>query len=266
MRRAFAALLLAGLGAGARPPLTSSSGRSQSAQEDGYGSQLLSAVLMNDLDQADAIFSVATGAQSVRLANAIDWRGKTVLMHAASRDFADMVSLLLRNQARVDSSDYTGGATALMLAARNGSLAAAEVLTAAGANVNAATPQGTTVLMQGVANGSLPVIAHLVAQGCDVNAHDKAGSTALSIAGSLGNAQVLGFLLKSGADPDAADSHGSTTLHVTAASAQLESVKAPTPTPSAARVRLPTSPQPRARVVRCCYPLAPLPTSKTPRG
>ena len=89
MRRAFAALLLAGLGAGARPPLTSSSGRSQSAQEDGYGSQLLSAVLMNDLDQADAIFSVATGAQSVRLANAIDWRGKTVLMHAASRDFAD---------------------------------------------------------------------------------------------------------------------------------------------------------------------------------
>ena len=54
MRRAFAALLLAGLGAGARPPLTSSSGRSQSAQEDGYGSQLLSAVLMNDLDQADA--------------------------------------------------------------------------------------------------------------------------------------------------------------------------------------------------------------------
>ena len=36
---------------------------------------------------------------------------------------------------------------ALMLAARNGSLAAVEALVTAGANVNAATPHGTTTLM-----------------------------------------------------------------------------------------------------------------------
>lgn len=57
-----------------------------------------------------------------------------------------------------------------MLAARNGSLAAVEVLSEAGASVEASTPQGTTVLMQAVANGSLPLIAHLVKQGAAVDA------------------------------------------------------------------------------------------------
>ena len=128
----------------------------------------------------------------MRLANAIDWRGKSVLMHAASRDHAEMVALLVQHNARVEATDYTGGMTvsltltptltltltrtrtrtpdpdpdpdpepgpspnpnpnpkpnqALMLAARNGSLAAVEALVTAGANVNAATPHGTTTLM-----------------------------------------------------------------------------------------------------------------------
>ena len=92
-------------------------------------------------DVAKTIFERVSGAQAVRLANAIDWRGKSVLMHAASRDHAQMAELLLSHQARVDAADYTGGATALMLAARNGSLAAVETLIAAGAKVGAATPQ-----------------------------------------------------------------------------------------------------------------------------
>ena len=76
--------------------------------------------------QAEAIFGSVAAAQSMRLANAIDWRGKSVLMHAASRDHADMIGLLVRHKARVEATDYTGGMTALMLAARNGSLAAVE--------------------------------------------------------------------------------------------------------------------------------------------
>jgi hypothetical protein len=39
---------------------------------------------------ASAIFETVSESQAVRLANAIDWRGKSVLMHAASRDFAEM--------------------------------------------------------------------------------------------------------------------------------------------------------------------------------
>ena len=104
-------------------------------------------MLSNDVQQAEAIFGSVAAAQSMRLANAIDWRGKSVLMHAASRDHAEMVALLVQHNARVEATDYTGGMTALMLAARNGSLAAVEALVTAGANVNAATPHGTTTLM-----------------------------------------------------------------------------------------------------------------------
>ena len=75
---------------------------------------------------------------------------------------ADIVNLLLQNEARPDAADYSAGATALMLAARNGSLAAAEALVTAGANVNAATQSGTSVLMHAVANGSVPLVSMLL--------------------------------------------------------------------------------------------------------
>ena len=50
------------------------------------------------MQQAEAIFGSVAAAQSMRLANAIDWRGKSVLMHAASRDHAGMVELLVRHK------------------------------------------------------------------------------------------------------------------------------------------------------------------------
>ena len=78
-------------------------------------------MLANDLEAATAVFAGVSSSQAVRLANAIDWRGKSVLMHAASRNHAEMAKLLVAQKARVDAADYTGGATALMLAARNGS-------------------------------------------------------------------------------------------------------------------------------------------------
>ena len=201
-----------------RPSLSSlaSSKGSSNNQEESLGSQLLSAVLSDNLPAANTIFESVSAAQAVRLANAIDWRGKSVLMHAASHDHAEMVKLLIEQKARVDASDYTGGATALMLAARNGSLAAVEALTEASANVLAATPQGTTVLMQAVANGSLPVIAHLIRAGAAVDAKDKGGACALSIASSMGNSQVVRLLGAAGATVDFADNQGSTPLLVAA--------------------------------------------------
>ena len=44
---------------------------------------------------ASAIVETVSESQAVRLANAIDWRGKSVLMHAASRDFAEMTCVAL---------------------------------------------------------------------------------------------------------------------------------------------------------------------------
>jgi hypothetical protein len=61
-------------------------GDEESAEET-LGTQLLSAVLGNDLETASAVFAAADPEQAPRLANAIDWRGKSVLMHAASRNY-----------------------------------------------------------------------------------------------------------------------------------------------------------------------------------
>ena len=203
--------------ADAKRPSLSSAGKSTTVQEEGLGSQLLSAVLSDDVSQAAEIFAGASAGERVRLANAIDWRGKSVLMHASSRNFHQMVELLIQHNARVDASDYSGGATALMLAARNGSLEAMETLTAAGADVNEATPQGTTVLMQAVANASTSPVIHLLDAGADPNALDKGGASALSIAASLGSVDVIAALLAANARANTRDLQGSTPLLVAAA-------------------------------------------------
>lgn len=214
-------LLVLGTAHAARPQSLSNLGYKGSDQEESLGSQLLNAVLSNDIPAATAIFDSVSTAQAVRLANAIDWRGKSVLMHAASHNFGGMVRLLIEHKARVDASDYTGGATALMLAARNGSLAAVEELVEAKANVLAATPQGTTVLMQAIANGTISVVAAVIRAGADVNAKDKNGACAMSIAASTGNSQVVRLLGAAGAEVDCSDSQGSTPLVVAAAAAQV---------------------------------------------
>ena len=60
-----------------------------------------------------------SSSQAVRLANAIDWRGKSVLMHASARNHAEMAKLLIEQKARVDAADEYGR-TALFLAAAAG--------------------------------------------------------------------------------------------------------------------------------------------------
>ena len=170
-----------------RPPLSGqqqASGKAaapaRSRGEESLGSTLLTAVLANDLEAAAAVFA-ASAALGLSPCRAIDWRDKSVLMHAASRNHGDMVKLLVGQKARVDAADYTGGATALMLAARNGSALAVEALIEVGAKVGATTPQGTTVLMQAVANNSLPIATTLLTNGADPNAKDKSGASALSV-------------------------------------------------------------------------------------
>ena len=67
-----------------RPSLNNAATKSGGAHsEESLGSQLLTAVLSDDLEAAAAIFTSVSASQAVRLANAIDWRGKSVLMHAS---------------------------------------------------------------------------------------------------------------------------------------------------------------------------------------
>jgi uncharacterized protein len=124
--------------------------------------------------------------------------GETALMWAASENHAQAVRLLIKYGAQVDarcdgfssSKDRFGleGVvtilphghwTALMYAARQGSVEAARALVEAGANPNIADPDGTTPLLTAIDNAHFDIAAALVDLGADPNLADAAGMTPL---------------------------------------------------------------------------------------
>jgi len=175
--------------------------------------------------------------------------GSTALMWAALENRADAVRVLVKAGAqanarsRVTAYPHTppgvigdaleegysyvgqtvlprGGWTALMYAARQGSLDAARALAESGADVNIADPDGTPALTFAIINGHYDVAALLVDKGADVNQPDRTGATPLYSAvdmhtlqtsfgrpeltrvvtdGSVGAAKML---LAHGADPN----------------------------------------------------------------
>jgi ankyrin repeat protein len=72
-----------------------------------------------------------------------------------------------------------GGWTALMYAARQGSLDAATALVESGADFNAADPNGTPAITFAIINGHYDVAALLAGKGADVNLADRTGATPL---------------------------------------------------------------------------------------
>src|SRR4051794_8029747 len=72
-----------------------------------------------------------------------------------------------------------GGWTALMYAARQGSLDAARALTECGVDLDAADPDGTPALTFAIINGHYDVATLLVDKGANVNQPDRTGATPL---------------------------------------------------------------------------------------
>lgn len=126
------------------------------------------------------------------------FRGQTALMWAAAENHADVVKLLLAKGAdpKVRSSDRDttppklmagtpaapiskGGLTALVFAARQGSIEAAKVLLESGADINQADADGHTPLIIAILNNHDDLAQMLIDRGADVNAPDKDGRTPL---------------------------------------------------------------------------------------
>lgn len=124
--------------------------------------------------------------------------GETALMWAAAENQAEVIRVLLKNGAELNgrSTKFTytkdrfglegvltilppGNWTALMYAAREGSLDAVRVLCDAGADVGAADPDGTHALLLAVTNGHFDIAALLVEKGADANQPDNSGMAAL---------------------------------------------------------------------------------------
>jgi ankyrin repeat protein len=164
------------------------------------------------------------------------WLGETALIWAAAANYPDVVKWLVASGADLDARSNTadfprrqtglvvlprGHWTALMYAARQGSLDAARVLVDAGANLDLADPDGTTALVLAIINAHYDTAKQLIESGADPNIGDATGMAALYSAVDMStlpwmfgrNApdtadatsclEVIRLLLDHGADPNA---------------------------------------------------------------
>ncbi len=169
------------------------------------------------------------------------WLGETALMWAAAGDHPAAVQALVDYGADLDARSALstiptlqaagiglitmefpkGGWSALMYAAREGAIHAVRTLADAGADLNAAGPDGVTPLLLAIINANYDAASVLLDEGANPNQADRSGMTPLYAAvdmrtpvwmqgrptvppsGSLGVVDIINALLAHGADVNA---------------------------------------------------------------
>lgn len=116
--------------------------------------------------------------------------------------------------------------TPLVDAVKRHDRAAVERLLTAGADVDAAQPDGATALHWAVHLGDAPIVDRLLRAGAAGDAANEYGVTPLSIACANGSGALVERLLAAGADPDRARPTGETPLMRAASNASVRAVDA----------------------------------------
>jgi uncharacterized protein len=125
-----------------------------------------------------------------------DAEGFYPIHRAAGQGHSEVIRVLLRAGADVNTPHANVQATPLEYAAMHGHVDAARTLIAAGARVDSVDSQGRTPLMWAAWKGQGPVVQELLKHGADVSRTNKTGGTALRYAEQKGHAQVAELLRK----------------------------------------------------------------------
>lgn len=160
--------------------------------------------------------------------NATDFRGFTILHHAAYADEPWAIDALLKAGADAEAQDNSAS-TALLVAAERGCACAAEALLAAGANVNFRGGRGGeewSALDFAAAREHLDTMEVVKRYGANVNTQNSRGYTALHHAAFANKAGSIYSLVNAGADVGAVDNVGWSALHDAAAEGASEAVTA----------------------------------------
>jgi len=136
---------------------------------------------------------------------------QSALMSAARLGSVVAIQVALEKGADVNSRDRDGK-TALMWAAYMGRVQAVVELVSAGADVNTVDSTGWTALEAAVWTRRASVVENLIERGAQVNVQDNEGRTPLMHAAQYGDTVVMRDLLAQGADPNASNKFGQTPL------------------------------------------------------
>jgi uncharacterized protein len=140
--------------------------------------------------------------------NTVDPHGDPVLVIAARSGFEPTLDALLAAGAKVNIRNPYGD-SAIMVASIGGRLAIVKKLYARGAEIN---HPGWTPLIYAATGGHADVARYLIDAGANVNAASPNGTTALMMAVRGGHAAVVDLLLDRGADIGHRNADGATPL------------------------------------------------------
>ena len=151
-----------------------------------------------------ALALVALGVALLPSSSALEARADTPLVDAVKRHDGAGVEALLAAGADVDAAQ-PDGATALHWAVHLDDAPMVDRLLLAGATVDATNEYGVTPLSIACGNGSAPLVERLLEGGADPNRARPTGETPLMRAASTGSAGAVDALVAHGADVNRAD-------------------------------------------------------------
>ena len=146
----------------------------------------LIALLLDHQANIDAVQSGAPGKS-------------TPMMYAVQNDRAENLKFLLKRGANLKATFFGVGATALHVAAQQGSVEASKVLLDAGIKIEARDQFQMTPLLSAVSAGQRGVAELLIQRGADVNARMVRNITALQTAMGKGDSAMISLLKAHGA-------------------------------------------------------------------
>ncbi len=137
--------------------------------------------------------------------------GYTPLIVAASYDYRELVSTLIRYGADVNLAN-NHGYSSLHLASWEGYMEVMDILLEAGCHTDTPTSDKNTPLALACHGNHYNALEKLMAMGCNVNNKDKDDDTPLLYATFNGCVKSVKLLIENGADPNFANSKNTTPL------------------------------------------------------